>query len=217
MEQLRSGWDLFLLPREWHRRLNESLVSLVPGFAVVGFFNILCHSRSILVDFILGSTASVFEKTLLFIIAIFLIGFLDVFCFAWPIADLCKYLAKRSNKFIMKGFNIILMKSYAYSHLVFYPVILIVNPTGFEVERLYQEITPATKFVIITLYVWALLQAVIQPGILLRTVSIKSKLDLGEKILVALVMFLWMNLEAQAIGYVLDLNYNMFATLFKLV
>ncbi|NLM10644.1 MAG: hypothetical protein GX213_07700 [Clostridiaceae bacterium] len=217
MEQLKSGWDLFLLPRAWHKRLNASLISLVPGFVLVGFFNVLSHSRSILNDFILGTASGVVQKTLLFVITFIIIGFLDVFCFAWPIADLCKYIAKRSNKFIKQGFNVIFMKSYAYSHLLFYPVLLIVNPTGLELEKLGQETNSITQIVIIALYVWALLQILIQPGILLRTISIKSKLNFSEKLLVALAIFIWMNLEGQVIRYVIDLAYKMFGSMYDFI
>jgi len=214
MEQLKSGWDLFLLPRTWHKRLNASLLSLLPGIAVVGFFNVLSHSRSIFKDFILDNTSDMVEKTLLLIIIMMIVGFLDVFCFAWPIADLCRFIARRNNKFIIQGFNVILMKSYAYSHLLFYPVLLIVNPTGFELERLGQDTGSVTQIVIITLYVWALLQVAIQPGILLRTISIKSKLEFSEKLMVALAIFIWMNLSGQAIRYILDLAYSMFVSMY---
>jgi len=214
MEQLKSGWDLFLLPRTWHKRLNASLLSLLPGIAVVGFFNVLSHSRSIVKDFILDNTSDMVEKTLLLIIIMMIVGFLDVFCFAWPIADLCRFIARRNNKFIIQGFNVILMKSYAYSHLLFYPVLLIVNPTGFELERLGQDTGSVTQIVIITLYVWALLQVAIQPGILLRTISIKSKLEFSEKLMVALAIFIWMNLSGQAIRYILDLAYSMFVSMY---
>jgi len=214
MEQLKSGWDLFLLPRTWHKRLNASLLSLLPGIAVVGFFNVLSHSRSIFKDFILDNTSDTVEKTLLLIIIMMIVGFLDVFCFAWPIADLCRFIARRNNKFIIQGFNVILMKSYAYSHLLFYPVLLIVNPTGFELERLGQDTGSVTQIVIITLYVWALLQVAIQPGILLRTISIKSKLEFSEKLMVALAIFIWMNLSGQAIRYILDLAYSMFVSMY---
>lgn len=95
MEQLKSGWDLFLLPRAWHKRLNASLLSLVPGFILVGLFNVLSHPRSILNDFILDAASGAIEKTLLFVITFIIIGFLDVFCFAWPIADLCRYIARQ--------------------------------------------------------------------------------------------------------------------------
>lgn len=214
MEQLKSGWDLFLLPRAWHKRLNASFVSIVPGFMLVGLFDVLSHSRSILNDYILNAGSGIFGRILLFIVAFVIIGFLDVFCFAWPIADLCRYIARRSNKFIIQGFNIIFMKSYAYSHLIFYPVLLIVNPTGLELERLIQGTNKVTQIVIITLYVWALMQIFIQPGILLRTITIKSKLDFSEKLVVALAIFIWMNLEGEAIRYVIDLAYNMFGLLY---
>jgi len=217
MEQLRSGWDLFLLPRTWHKRLNASLLSLIPGIAIVGFFNLLSHPRSIFKDFIINNTAGIGGKIFLFIIAVLVIGFMDVFCFAWPIADLCRFIARRSNKFIIQGFNIVLMKSYAYSHLLFYPVLLIVNPTGLELEKLGQDTSSITQIVIITLYVWAIMQTAIQPGILLRTISIKSKLEFPEKLMVALAIFVWINLVSEAVRYITDLVYNIFASLYGFV
>lgn len=217
MEQLRSGWDLFLLPRTWHKRLNASLLSLIPGIAIVGFFNLLSHPRSIFKDFIINNTSGIVGKIFLFIIAVLVIGFMDVFCFAWPIADLCRFIARRSNKFIIQGFNIVLMKSYAYSHLLFYPVLLIVNPTGLELEKLGQDTSSVTQIVIITLYVWAIMQTAIQPGILLRTISIKSKLEFPEKLMVALAIFVWINLVSEAVRYITDLVYNIFASLYGFV
>lgn len=215
MEQLKNGWDLFLLPKAWHKRLNTSLVSLVPGFVLVGFFNVFCSTRSIFKDFILYANSGVIKRTLLFVVIFTIIGFLDVFCFAWPIADLCRYIAKRRNKFIIQGFNVIFMKSYAYSHLIFYPVLLILNPTGLELEKLGQNTSSIAQFAIIALYVWGLMQIFIQPGILLRTISIKSKLDFSSKLVVFVFIFVWMNVEGQAIRYLIDLAYKMFEWLYK--
>ncbi|UZQ85381.1 hypothetical protein ODU73_002516 [Thermoclostridium stercorarium] len=216
MEQLKSGWDLFLLPRTWHKRLNDSLVSLLPGILLVGFFDVLVYrTRSIFLDFIIGSPAAKAGKALLFILTVAAVGFLDVLCAAWPIADLCRFIARKNNKFIIPGFNIILMKSYAYSHLLFYPVLLIYNPTGLQMEKLLdRNINPATRIIIIVLYVWSLLQIAAQPAILLRTVGIKSKLDFSEKLLVAVVMFIWLNLEGQAIMFIIELAYKLFASLY---
>lgn len=215
MEQIKSGWDLFLLPKAWHKRLSASMLSLVPGFVIVGLFDVLARPRTILNDFILGAASGFIEKTFLFVITFIIIGFLDVFCFAWPVADLCRYIAKRSNKFIMHGFNVIFMKSYAYSHLLFYPVLLILNPTGLEFEKLGQETSAIAQIIIITLYVWGFLQRFLQPGIMLRTISIKSKLELSGKLIAALFIFVWMNIQGQAVGYLIDLAYKMFDSLYK--
>lgn len=216
MEQLKSGWDLFFLPRTWHKRLNSSFLSLIPGIFVVGFFDLLCQSKSIFNDFIVGSVTGTFGKVILFILTMAVVGFLDVFCFAWPVADLCRYIARCNNKFIIPGFNIVLMKSYAYSHLLFYPVLLIFNPTGLEVDKLVEGTRSITQLIIITLYVWALLQSVIQLGIMLRTVSIKSKLEFTDKLVVALAIIIWMNLEGEAISYIIYLAYKMFGAMYGL-
>lgn len=214
MEQIKDGWDLFLLPKTWHKRLNTSVVSLVFGLLVVGFYNVFSYSKSILNDFIIGTDTGVVKKTLLLILVVAVNGFLDVFCFAWPIADFCRYIARKSNKFIAQGFNVIFMKSYAYSHLVFYPVLLILNPTGLYLQKLVQDTDLLTKIIITIIYVWGLLQIVIQPGILLRTISIKSKLDFSAKILAALAIFVWMDIEGEAIRFTLELAYRLFDLLY---
>jgi hypothetical protein len=210
MEYSKSQWDIFLLPRAWHKRLNAALPALFPGFIIVGLFDMLISPRPILNDFILASETGTFIKIVLFLIFSCLIGVLDVFCFGWPIADLCRYLAKRSEKFIVKGFNIILMKSYAYSYLFFIPLLLLKIPS-------IENIGPGSPFIahlfVNILLMVAYAQIFWQLAIMLRTLNVKSKLELPGKIIVCVAMFIWFGLVSEAITYLTNVTYQLFANI----
>lgn len=213
MELSKNEWDFLLWPRTWHKRINSTILTLIPGCIFVGLFDMLGSSPSILKDYILTAESGVFQKSILAILMAVIIGFLDVFCFAWPIADLCKYLARRSEKFIVPGFHVILMKTYAFSHLLFIPSLLLTIPTGLKVENLSQETPFLEHLLVIVLLVYASMQLFWQLGILLRTISVKSKLELSGKLIAGGAIFIWFSLEGGAIGYLIRLAYELLGKL----
>jgi hypothetical protein len=215
MEYSKSGWDFLFWPRTWHKRLNKTILTLIPACIFVGIFDVLATSPSIVYDYILTAESKLFTKILLAIVLSALVGFLDVFIFAWPIADLCRYLAKRREKFIVQGFHIILMKSYAYSHLLFIPVLLLNTPTGLHIENLDPQMPFFKRLLIIVLVVYASMQLFWQIGILLRTISVKSKLEFSGKLIVTIAIFIWSNLSGTAIIYLLQIIYRLFLNLDK--
>lgn len=216
METLKSGWDLLLWPRSWHKRLKPSLLMLIPAAVIVGLFDVFGHPYSIMNDHILRAESGFFSRIVLFILISALIGVLDVFLFAWPIADLCRTIAKRKEKYIARGFNIILMKSYAYSHLMFLPVLLLVNPTGLQIESMSVDTPFFTQLIIIILIIVASMQFFWQLGVMLRTVSVKSKLDLSGKLIVGAAIFIWSSLEGEAVRYLISVAYQLFGNMDKI-
>ncbi len=215
MEYSKSEWDIIFWPKTWHKRLNTMLPTLIPGVFVVGLFDMLVAPKSILIDYLLPGGTGMPLKIILFIIFTIMIGILDVFCFAWPIADFCRYLARRSEKFISPGFNTIFMKSYAYSHIFFLPLILLYNPTGFQVEDMVSGIPFITRIIILILLVMDSTQFFWQIGIMLRTISVKSKLELPGKLLVAVAMFIWSSFIALALIFLTNVGYGVFETIGK--
>lgn len=213
MEYSKSSWDLLLWPRTWHKRMNSAIPTLIPGIIIVGLFDVLAVPESVLSDFLLGAKTNVSVKVLLFIAVSLIIGFLDVFCFAWPIADLCRYIAKRSQKFISPGFNVVFMKSYAYSHIFFIPVL-------FYNSLQEAGTNPGSPF--ITQFIFRLLILMMssrifwQIAIMLRTVSVKSKLQLSGKLIAGFAIYLWSSLEGTAIYYLIRVAYRIFNAVGKI-
>ncbi|NLG88988.1 MAG: hypothetical protein GX494_07195 [Clostridiaceae bacterium] len=217
MEYSRTEWDLFLWPRTWHNRLNPVASTLIPGIVIVGLFDMLTSSETIIAELMSASRESGFVvKILAFIIISALIGFIDVFCFAWPIADLCRYLAKRSEKYITPGFNIIFMKSYAFSHIYFLPLIVYANYAAFRLENIGPETPFISKLLITLLVIMAYTQRFWQLGIMLRTIGVKSKLELPGKLIAAAAMFFWSSITVYAFYYLISIAHKLLNEIAKI-
>jgi len=217
MEYSRTEWDLFLWPRAWHNRLNPVASTLIPGIVIVGLFDMLTSSETIIAELMSASRESGFVvKILAFIIISALIGFIDVFCFAWPIADLCRYLAKRSEKYITPGFNIIFMKSYAFSHIYFLPLIVYANYAAFRLENIGPETPFISKLLITLLVIMAYTQRFWQLGIMLRTIGVKSKLELPGKLIAAAAMFFWSSITVYAFYYLISIAHKLLNEIAKI-
>jgi len=217
MEYSKSGWDLLLWPRTWHNRLNSAIPTIIPGIIIVGLIDVLAASESILSDYLLGAESNIAVRVFLFIVVSHIIGFLDVFCFAWPIADLCRYLAKRSQKFISPGFNIVFMKSYAYSHLIFMPGLLLKYSSSLQEAGVNPGAPFIAQLVFRLLVLMLSTQILWQIAIMLRTISVKSKIELPGRLIAGLAIYLWSSLEGTAIYYLIRVAYRMFDALEKII
>lgn len=214
MEQYKSEWDLLLWPRRWHKRMNTASLTLISGFIWVGLFDVLAGENSIFNDYIINSGSDTLLKVALFFITAGIIGFLDIFCFAWPIADLCRYIARHTEKFIVPGFNIIFMKSYAYSHLPFLPLLLLASPWALELGDTSQNTTLFAKALLYILLVLLYTQQYWQLGIMLRTISVKSKIMFSGKIIIAVAIIIWMSFSGHAIYFLINVAYKAFGIMF---
>jgi hypothetical protein len=218
MEYSRTEWDLFLWPRTWHNRLNSVAVTLIPGIVIVGLFDMLTSRETIITQFLSTSRESGFiVRILVFIIISAVIGLIDVFCFAWPIADLCRYLAKRSEKFITPGFNIIFMKSYAFSHIYFLPLIIYMNYPAFRLESIGPDTPFISKLLITLLVMMAYTQQFWQIGIMMRTIGVKTKIELSGKLISAVAMFLWSGITVHAFYYLINIAHKLLDAVGKTV
>ncbi|NLO40729.1 MAG: hypothetical protein GX115_14830 [Ruminiclostridium sp.] len=205
MEYSRSGLDLLLWPREWHKRFNPSIMLLIPFGIFVGIYDVLNAQHSIVNDYLMTANSGIVLKILLALIIAAIIGLIDVACFAWPIADLCRYIGKRTEKYVARGFHVILMKSYALSHLVFVPLIPLTMPPGLQSRWLNQE-SMLYSLIVSAMLIWQL-------AILLRTVGVKTKLEYTGKLIVGAAIYIWTTFEGTAIGYLLYLAHSLFGKL----
>jgi len=208
MEYSKNGFDLLLWPREWHKRINRTFLSLVPLCIFVGIYDVLNAEPSILNDYLLAADSGIVPKAILALLISAAIGFIDVICFAWPIADLCRYIGKRTEKFVAPGFHIILMKSYAFSHLVFLPFLWLTMPVGQQIDR-YSTNSRLYSIIGILMVVWQL-------AILLRTVGVKTKLEKDGRIFVGAAIYIWSSFEFIALDYLLRLSYQLFGVVDKI-
>ena len=215
MEYSKSEWDFLLWPRSWHKRINTASLPLIPGIIWVGLFDVLLvTTNSILDDYIINSSSDTLPKIIFLFIVMVIIGFLDIFCFAWPIADLCRYIAKRSEKFIVPGFNIIFMKSYSYSHLPFMPLLLLSSPSIVNIEALSHNESFFAQALMYAIAILLYTQRYWQLGIMLRTISVKSKIKFSGKLIISLAIIVWLSLSSQALLFLINVAYKAFGLLY---
>lgn len=214
MEYSKSEWDLFLWPHSWHKRMNTALMTLIPCVVWVGLFDVLGRSNSILNDYIINSSTDIVFKILLFLITVVVIGLFDVFCFAWPIADLCRFIAKKTEKFIVPGFNIIFMKSYAYSHLPFMPLLLLSSPAVVDMADLSQSSAFFARALFFILIILLYTQQYWQIGIMLRTIGVKSKIMFSGKLFITLAIVAWSYFIGYGVTSLANMAYKAFGFLF---
>lgn len=218
MEYSRNEWDFLLWPRTWHNRLTSVAGTLVPGIIIVGLFDMLTSNETIIARFLSARGEPGFlVRVLAFILISAVIGFIDVFCYAWPIADLCRYIAKRSEKFITLGFNVIFMKSYAYSHIYFLPLIVYVNHADLRIENIGTETPFIIKLFIALIIIMANTQIIWQLGIMMRTIGVKTKLELPGKLIAGAVMFFWGYITGYAFYYLINIAHKMFDAIVEAV
>jgi len=214
MEYSKSEWDFLLWPRRWHKRMNTALMTLIPCIVWVGLFDALGATNSILNDFIINSSTDIVAKILLFLVVVAVIGLFDIFCFAWPIADLCRYIAKRTEMFIVPSFNIIFMKSYAYSHLPFMPLLLLSSPASVDLMDLSRNTAFFARALFFLLIVLMFTQQYWQLGIMLRTISVKSKIKFTGKLIIALSIIIWSSFMGYGVISLVNMAYKAFGFLF---
>jgi len=178
---------------------------LIPLVIFVGIYDVLNAERSILNDYLITENSGMVLKILLTLIIAVVIGLINVVCFAWPIADLCRYIGKRTEKFVVRGFHVILMKSYALSHLVFVPLLPLTMPPGLQTRWFNQE-SFLYAFVVIAMLFWQL-------AIMMRTVSVKTKLEYPVRLIVAAAIYIWSTFEGTAISYLLHLAHQLLGKL----
>lgn len=208
MEYSKNGLDFLLWPRTWHKRFDKTILPLIPLCIFVGVYDVLNAEPSILNDHLLTANSGFALKAVLALLISAAIGFVDVFCFAWPIADLCRYIGKRTEKFVAPGFHFMLMKSYAFSHLMFVPFLVLTMPIGNQTGLVSPD-SALYSIIAILVVVWQL-------AILLRTVSVKTKLESSGRLLVGAAIYIWSSFEAIALGYLLRLSYDLFGVMDKI-
>lgn len=182
--------------------------TLIPLCIFVGIYDVLNAEPSIVNDYLVAAKSGMAPRIILAILISAAIGFVDVLCFAWPIADLCRTIGKRTEKFVAPGFHIVMMKSYALSHLVFLPFLVLTMSTGLRTGSLSPE-APLYLFAANLMMFWQL-------AILLRTISVKSKLELPGRLMMGAVIYLWTFFEGAAVSYLLQLAHQLFGMLVKI-
>ena len=191
--------DYLLMPPIVHRRISRKVTGLAGAFLLVGVFDVILSRNLVRDGFFTGGMLTGAARVGGLLGLSLLLGAIDVFCVMWPIADFARLMARVSERFISGGIRIILMKSYALTYLFIVPptALLVYNPVDWNTLPESWSATVRLEFLLLTAII--AMVPLLQLGIVFRTLSIRSKLQLFPRLLVLAVMFIWMRMAGELI------------------
>ncbi len=122
-----------------------------------------------------------------------------------PISELAAFIGKRSEKFVGNRIYVIMMKSYAISHLIFLIPYSVYVYSGIGWENIDFSSSSQIKLIYSILTVFIIILPFVQLGILYRTLSIRTRIERFGKLILILATYFWMQISGGAITYVTGL------------
>ncbi len=195
-------WDLFFLPVWVHKRISVKFMGLIPAIFFVGIFDMVFYDNIFEMGYMAGEPGRLVFRLIVFLLCSFIIGAVDVICTIVPIAEFALLMGKRSEKFVNKAMPVILMKSYALSHLLFIVPTALYVYSGID----WMSVNPASPYEVrvISSVVFTLMILVpyLQFGILYRTLSVRTKLEKFSKVVLVLAAYFWMQITREVIFFI---------------
>ena len=156
-----------------------------------------------------GNPGSLIFKIFLFVILSLLVGAIDVICTMVPISEMAIMIGKRSEKYVSARVPVILMKSYAVSHLLF------VIPTAFfvysGVDWNLVDVTSTTQVRLIfsILIIVLNFMPLFQLGVMYRTISIRTRIQIFGRLILIMTTYFWMRFSGATVMFFVTLFQDM--------
>ncbi len=202
-----SPLDFFLLPVWVHKKLSVRLQSLIFAFLFIGLYDMVFFQDMLKAGIFKGNFIELVFKLLVFILFSFILGAIDVICTMVPIAEFSVMIGKRSGKHVSSRMPVVLMKSYALSHLFFIIPSAILVYSGIEWENVSVASSSNIRLLFSILFILLNFMPYIQLGILYRTFSVKTRIQVFGKLILLLTTYFWMQLSGEAIFFVESIFY----------
>ncbi|MCX7711763.1 MAG: hypothetical protein N2484_18120 [Clostridia bacterium] len=120
--------DIFLLPKELYRRLNEDRTTLYLGIILVGLRDVGLYLGNRMPEFFAGKSQGILLQNAAVVLGfILLIGLIDVIFFSYPLYDLMKFIKRRQEEPGLEVSVIKLMKVYILANLVVTPIDIVMS------------------------------------------------------------------------------------------
>lgn len=210
VNEIPSGpMDVFLLPAWVHKRISVKLEGLILAFLFVGIYDLAFHRNLVEEGFFLEDTGSLILKFLFGIVIAIIIGAFDVVCTMVPISEFAIMIGNRSEKHVNSRLPVILMKSYALSHLLSVVPSAIFIYSG--VDWLNVDMTSPQDirwFFAIIVTILSVLPY-FQLGVIYRTISIRTRIQVFGKMILIVAMYFWMQITGEATVFIGSLLFNL--------
>ena len=129
------------------------------------------------------------------------IGTIDVICTIIPIAEFAVMIGKRSEKYVSSRMPVILMKSYSISHILFIIPTAVYVYSGVDWVNVNMASSSQLRLLFSVLMVLMSFLPFIQLGFIYRTISVRTRLQAFEKLMLILTTYFWMQLSGAVIIY----------------
>ena len=170
-------------------------------FPFVGSYD-LFFSRNLFEEgFFKGTPGLIIIKLLLFLIFTLLVGAIDVICTMVPISELAIMIGKRSEKYVSNGMPVILMKSYAVSHLLFVIPTAVYVYSGFNWNLVDMNSAAQVRLLFSVLITVLTFMPFFQLGVIYRTISIRTRIQIFGRLILIMATYFWMNLSGSAVVF----------------
>ncbi|NLW03568.1 MAG: hypothetical protein GX027_09980 [Clostridiaceae bacterium] len=203
-----SPWDFFLLPVWLHRRISIRFPGLLLAFIFVGCFDLLFYENLFEQPVFVGGPAGMLLRFFLFLALSFLIGAADVIITVWPVGDFLQMIGRRSDKYVHKRISVILMKSYALSHILFLIPCALAVYSGIDWTQVGPVSTSRVRMLYAVLATVMPILPILQLGILYRTISVRTRIQAFGKLIAVLAAYFWMQISGTAIIHLRDMAYS---------
>ncbi|MCX7772735.1 MAG: hypothetical protein N2376_06440 [Clostridia bacterium] len=209
-----SALDFLLLPVWVHKKLSVKFQGLVIAFLFVGTFDMVFYENMFKLKLFTGNPAELIAKLIVFLLMAFVIGAIDVACTMIPIADFASMIGRRSEKYVSERMPVILMKSYAVSHLLMVIPAAVFIYSGVVWENVNVASTSQDRLLLSIIVTLLQFLPYIQLGIIYRTLSVRTRIQAFGKLILILAAYFWMQLSSNAIFFFQEIGLRLFRSLF---
>lgn len=196
-----SPMDFLLFPVWVHKKLSRRITGLIFAFLFVGSYDLFFNKNLIKEGFFEGTPGLLILRIFLFIVFALLVGAIDVICTMVPISELAIMIGKRSEKYVSSGLPIILMKSYSVSHLLFIIPTAIFVYSGVNWNLVDMNSAPQIRLLFAILVTVLSFMPFFQLGVIYRTISIRTRIQVFGKLILIFATYFWMNLSGSAVMF----------------
>lgn len=212
--EIPSGpMDVILFPSWVHKKISVNYKGLLIVFLFVGVFDLVFYKDIFATNLFMGSIEDIILRTILLCVMSIVLGAIDVICVMIPISELAAFIGKRSEKFIHTKFNVIMMKSYAISHLVFVIPYAAYIYSGVEWESIDASSSAHIRLIFSILSVIIFISQFVQLGVLNRTIFLRTRIERFGRLILILAAFFWMQLAGSAVGYIASIFFGIIENL----
>ena len=203
-----SPMDFILFPVWLHKKISFRFPGLLIAFAFVGCFDMFFFDNLFKLPVFSGNIGVLFFRLVFFVLLSLLVGAIDVVCTIYPIADFAQMIGKRSEKYVHKKIAIILMKSYAISHVLSIIPFALAAYSGFDWNQISPVSTGQARMLFAILGTLMPILPLLQLGVLYRTISIRTKIQAFGKLILILAVYFWIGISGNAVVFVEEIAYS---------